>query len=161
MDATRKRRTAKYQQEIYFAGWRHNLADVSDLSSIKNVGKKNKYEVEEYFRVWRRNFFVRERSELTEEICERRKRRQLKPGMMPEKIFNEWLHNFHVKYHSANKYGSLKRRNGKKDENKDEENLRQYEENNAEETVMDKSLQNKHRSSRQRRSKKKKSFEDF
>ena len=147
----------KYQPEIYFAGWRHNLTDISDSSRIIKLSKKKQYETEEYFRVWRRNLFVREKSEFAEEIAEKRKRRQVQPKMMPEKIFNEWLHNFHFKHRHAYKYGSLKRNNSKKDvKDKTPENLTQGQEHEVKELSPTNSLKNKSRSSRQRRSKKKK-----
>merc|ERR1712020_523174 len=111
------------------------------------------YEPEEYFRAWKRNFFIRETSELTDE----RKREQMRPKMMPENIFNEWLHNFHRKHRhdSQNKYGSLKRHNSKKARRGTPEKTETSQTNEKEDKDMNTSLKNKSRSSNQRRSKNK------
>jgi len=106
LDAKKKRRTMKYQPEIYFAGWRHNFKDDSDWVGLPKQNRRLKYGTEEIFREWKRNFYVREKSDLDEETAERRKRKQIQPKMMPEKIFNEWLHNFHFKSRRNSKYGS-------------------------------------------------------
>jgi len=152
VDARKKQRIMKVQPEIYFAGWRYNFQRDSDLNGSPKQNRKTRYETEEYFRGWRRNLYVKERTELDEEIAEKRKRRQTQPKMMPEKIFNEWLHNFHW-HRRPSKYGSLKRRSSIRTEG----SVQEHHEHETEEVVTnDKSLKNKSRSTRQRRSKNKK-----
>ena len=151
----------KYQPEIYFAGWRYNFKDDSEWSVLPKQSKKLKYETEDIFRGWRRNFFVRERCDADEEVTERRQRKQVQPKMMPEKIFNEWLHNFHFKSRRNSKYGSLKRRTSKK-ETKEHGGVMNVEAEDEHEDFNNcNSLKNKSRTNRQRRSKNKRKNNDW
>merc|ERR1712150_370212 len=109
-----------------------------------------------YFAGWRHNLYVRERSQLDDEISEKRQRKQMQPKMMPEKIFNEWLHNFHFHNRRFSKSGSLRRRSSKKEKTPNKEDAYEGSEINIDEALDDKSLKNKSRSNRQRRSKNKK-----
>ena len=152
LDARKKQRMMKVQPEIYFAGWRHNLYSASDFNTHPKQNRKTRYETEEYFRGWRRNLYVKERTELDEEIAEKRKRRQTQPKMMPEKIFNEWLHNFHWHRRPSKKGNSSRRCSIRKEETVQE----QHEHETDEIVVNEKTLKNKSRSNRQRRSKNKK-----
>lgn len=156
LDAKKKKRTMKYQPEIYFAGWRHNFKDESDSVLLPKQNKRLKYETEEIFGGWRRNFYVRERCDVDDEISERRKRRHIQPKMMPEKIFNEWLHNFHFKSRRNSKYGSLKRRSSKKENMGNQVDAKDGQEHDDnKELTPSRSLKNKSRSNRHRRSKNK------
>merc|ERR1719411_1648094 len=121
-----------------------------------------KYHTEEIFRGWKRNFYVHERCDLDEEIAERRKRKQIQPKMMPEKIFNEWLHNFHFMSRRNSKYGSLKRRSSKKQskEHGGVMNVEAEAEQDNQGVNNSNSLKNKSRTNRQRRSKNKRKNND-
>ena len=151
-----KKRQSTMMPEIYFAGWRHNFKDDSNSVRFQKITKRNKFETEEIFRGWRRNLYVRERSQLDNEISEKRQRKQMQPKMMPEKIFNEWLHNFHFHNRRFSKSGSLRRRSSKKEKTPNKEDAYEGSEINIDEALDDKSLKNKSRSNRQRRSKNKK-----
>lgn len=156
LDTKKKKRTMKYQPEIYFAGWRQNFHDESDWVGLPKQNKRLKYDTEEIFRGWKRNFYVRERCDLEEEVAIRRHRKHTLPKMMPEKIFNEWLHNFHFKSRRNSKYGSLKRRSSKKEKSPTQVDAKDDQEHDNKELDNTKSLKNKSRSNRQRRSKKNK-----
>jgi len=157
LDAKKRQKIMKFQPEIYFAGWRHNLNDASYGFGLRKSNKRAKYQTEEIFREWRRNFYVRERCELDEEKSEKRQRKQMQPKMMPEKIFNEWLHNFHFHNRPFSKAGSLRRRSSKKEKTPISiGDAQEAVEINMDEAFDDKSLKNKSRSNRQRRSKNKK-----
>lgn len=82
--------------------------------------------------------------------------------MMPEKIFNEWLHNFHFKSRRNSKYGSLKRRSSKKENMRNQVDANDGQEHDEnKELTPSRSLKNKSRSNRHRRSKNSKNKNDW